>query len=52
MGFLVVTSFDLQFWQLPDFGNFGDLFSSPTRPFPTCVANKALSPFDPWVTQA
>jgi hypothetical protein len=30
-----------QFWQLPNFGNSGDLFFSPTRPFPNfCCKQK------------
>jgi hypothetical protein len=38
-----------QFWQLPDFGNFGDL---QPRHFSTFVANKALPQFDAWVSLA
>jgi hypothetical protein len=40
-----VASPDLvfQFWQLPDFGNFGDLFPPPPGLFSTFIANKGPS---------
>jgi hypothetical protein len=31
--YLSVVRFGFQFWQLPDFGNFGDLSHAPARPF-------------------
>jgi hypothetical protein len=53
---LSLTAFDLQFWQLADFGNSGDLFFLPTPLFPNSVANKAIMPNrrlrDPWATRA
>jgi hypothetical protein len=49
---LWLAVFDFQFWQLPDFGNSGDLFSPDPAFFPLSLQTKALPQIDPRVTLA
>jgi len=49
---LWLKGFDFQFWQLPDFGNFGDLFPDPHPPIRVLLKTNAKPQFDRAVDRA